>query len=163
MPISEPVLVPDGAPEEVRKHVLDGYMREPVFDPTLATNVSVRGKGQPKHRLVVIGDSLSHGFQSGAIFNTDISYPAMIANELGWGSRFRYPRYGGLGCLPMNIEYLCRDLEQRLGATVSPLEVPLALFRARQYLDEIEDYWERGAGSVVPEFTDYMHVLAVYG
>jgi hypothetical protein len=163
MPISEPILVPDRSPEEVRKQVLDGFMREPVFDPTLAKKVSVRSKGDPKHRLVVIGDSLSHGFQSGAIFNTDISYPAMIANELGWGSRFRYPRYGGLGGLPLNVEYLCRDLEERVGPTVNPWEVPLALFRARQYLDEIEDYWERGPGSTVPEFTDYMHVLAVYG
>ena len=36
MPISEPILVPDRSSEEVRKQVLDGYMREPVFDPTLA-------------------------------------------------------------------------------------------------------------------------------
>ena len=163
MPIAEPGLVPEGAPDEVAKQIVDGYMREPAFDPTLNQKVSARRKGDPKHRLVVIGDSLSHGFQSGAVFNTDISYPAMIADELGWGSKFRYPRYGGLGGLPLNIEYLCRDLEQRVGPTVSPWEVPLALFRARQYLDEIEDYWERGAGSTVPEFTDYMHVLAVYG
>jgi hypothetical protein len=44
MPISEPILVPDRFSEEVRKQVLDGYMREPVFDPTLAKKVSVRSK-----------------------------------------------------------------------------------------------------------------------
>jgi hypothetical protein len=44
MPISEPILVPDRSSEEVRKQVLDGYMREPVFDPTLAKKVSVRSK-----------------------------------------------------------------------------------------------------------------------
>ena len=48
MPISEPILVPDRSSEEVRKQVLDGYMREPVFDPTLAKKVSVRSKGDPK-------------------------------------------------------------------------------------------------------------------
>ena len=44
MPISEPILVPDRSSEEVRKQVLDGYIREPVFDPTLAKKVSMRSK-----------------------------------------------------------------------------------------------------------------------
>ena len=88
----------------------------------------------------MIGDSLSHGFQSGAIFNTDISYPAIVAYELGWLDQFRYPRYGGPGGLPFNIEYLLRDLEDRFGAKTSPWELPFALFRAREFLDGLEDY-----------------------
>ena len=58
---------------------------------------------------------------------------------------------------------MLRDLEERFGPTLNAFETPLALFRARHFMDEIEDYWERGPGSTVPEFTDYMHVLAVYG
>ena len=33
---------------------------------------------------MTIGDSLTHGFQSGAIYNTQISYPRIIAWEMGW-------------------------------------------------------------------------------
>ena len=37
------------------------------------------------------------------------------------------------------------------------------LFRARKVMDEIEDYWERGRGTVVPPTDQVMHALAVYG
>lgn len=58
--------------------------REPVTDPTLGIPFGHPEQGQePRHRLVTIGDSLTHGFQSGAVFNTDLSYPAIIAHELG--------------------------------------------------------------------------------
>jgi hypothetical protein len=55
---------------------------------------------------VAIGDSLTHGFQSAAIFNTDLSHPAIIAYEMGMLDRFRFPRYDGHGGLPLNIELL---------------------------------------------------------
>jgi len=117
----------------------------------------------PPHRLVAIGDSLTHGFQSGAIFNTDLSYPAIIAYELGWYDQFRRPTYAGLGGLPLNIELLLRDLEQRYGTRVDWWETPLAVFRTRQFMDEVENYWERGPGAHPPEFTAINHNLGVYG
>jgi hypothetical protein len=67
-------------PEEV---VVKGFPREPVEDPTLGIEVDRGTEGRPRNRLVTIGDSLTHGFQSGAIFNTDISWPAIVARELG--------------------------------------------------------------------------------
>jgi hypothetical protein len=67
-------------PEEV---IVTDTPREPVSDPTLGIDVEVSVKGQPRNRLVTIGDSLTHGFQSGAIHNTDISYPSIIAREMG--------------------------------------------------------------------------------
>ena len=137
--------------------------RTPVFDPTLGHDVPKGGRGTPKHRLVALGDSLTQGFQSGAIYNTDLSYPAIIARELGWFDSYRYPRYGGAGGLPLNLEYILRDLEHRYGADISPWELPLALFRARQVMDEIEDYWERGPGATAPVIAGYNHCLAVYG
>jgi len=136
--------------------------RAPVTDPALGIDVAVDRRGEPQHRLVAIGDSLTQGFQSGAVFLTDLSYAAVVAAELGWGDSFRYPRYPGHGGLPFNIELLARDLEQHYGATLSPWEVPLALFRARQLMDETEDYWERGPGSVAPDVAVFNHALAVY-
>lgn len=45
-----------------------GEVREPVWDPTLGIPVETDWRGDPAHRLVTIGDSLTHGFASGAVF-----------------------------------------------------------------------------------------------
>ncbi|MGX1911858.1 hypothetical protein ACWIID_23775 [Streptomyces phaeochromogenes] len=137
--------------------------REPEKDPKLGIEVATRWEGEPRHRLVAVGDSLTHGFQSGAIFNTDLSYPAVIAHELGWGDKFRYPTYDGYGGLPFNIELFLRDLEARFGQDVDWWEAALALLHARRSMDKAEDYWERGPGSVVPAATAVNHNLAVFG
>jgi hypothetical protein len=68
----------------------------PRFDAELGREVTVGDHGERKHRLVVIGDSLTHGFQSGAIYNTELAYGAIVAHELAWDG-FRFPRYGGPG------------------------------------------------------------------
>jgi hypothetical protein len=154
--------LPPNTPAEVRRRAEDPP-RVPTFDPTLGVRVELPKNGTPPHRLVAIGDSLTHGFQSGAIFNTELSYPAIIAYELGWLDRFRYPRYLGFGGLPLNIELLVRELESRFGAALSAWEIPLALFAARDLMDRIEDHWERGPGSVVPTVNAINHALAVYG
>ncbi len=55
-------------------------------------------------KLVALGDSLTQGFHSGAIFQTDWSYPAMIARSMNLAipTQFRIPRFAGSG-LPLNI------------------------------------------------------------
>ncbi len=147
-------------PEEVK---ITEEPRPPETDPTLGIQVDRNKEGEPKHRIVAIGDSLTHGFQSGAIFNTDLSYPAIIARELGWSGQFRYPAYGGYGGLPFNIELFARDLERKFGEKIDWFETPLAPFYARQFADEVEDYWERGPGARNPAVTGINHALAVYG
>lgn len=141
---------------------ITGEAREPVWDPTLGIPVEIIWQGTAAHRLVTIGDSLTHGFASGAVYQTDLSYSAIIADELGWDG-LRYPRYGGPGGLPLNLELLMRELDQHFGATLDWWELPMALFRGRQFMDQVEDYWERGAGAVVPDQLATNHVLAVYG
>src|SRR4051812_8667673 len=161
-------LVPKDTPKEVADRILEiaadpTKARVPNFDPRVGVTADFTWDGEPPNRLVLIGDSLTHGFQSGAIFNTDLSYGAIIAHELGWLDSYRYPRYPGFGGLPVNVELLLRDLEERFGPTLNAFETPLALFRARHFLDEIEDYWERGAGATAPAFGAINHCLAVYG
>jgi hypothetical protein len=144
--------------------VVRSEARKPITDPTLGIPVSVDRTENPRHRLVSIGDSLTHGFQSGAIFNTQLAYPALIAEALGWQQSFRYPVYDGPGDgLPLNLERLARSLEQRFGGNVDFLElVPVLLF-LRDYLDKTEDYWERGEGSRPSTQQKINHNLAVYG
>jgi len=115
------------------------------------------------HRLVCIGDSLSQGFKSGSILETNISYPAIIAREMGIKVEdFRHPYFDGEGGLPINIEYLLRQLDQTFGKDIN-LQLPLAIIKLRKWMDRIEDYWERGPGSKPLKYSGHYHNLAVWG
>ena len=114
---------------------------------------------------MTIGDSITQGFMSGAIFRTDLSWPAIVANELGF-TRFRYPTYeppDGPGGIPLDLERLARFIDRTAGPTLSWNEVLGTARRLRSYMDKIEDYWERGPGSKVPPTGPVFHNLAVYG
>jgi hypothetical protein len=117
---------------------------------------------------VTIGDSLTQGFMSGAVFRTDLSWPALVAHELGLraGDGFRYPTYEpptGPGGLPLDLERAIRGLEARIGDKLDWYEVVRALRFARSYMDDVEDWWERGPGTRVPDTDAPYHNLAVYG
>lgn len=58
------------------------------------------------HRLVTVGDSLTQGFHNLAIFDTDRSWPAMVARQLGVDPAV--PHYPGPGGYPLNLEELLR-------------------------------------------------------
>jgi hypothetical protein len=143
--------------------IIQAEARKPEIDPTLGIGVQVNKEGTPRHRLVAIGDSLTHGFQSGAIFNTRLSYPALIAREMGW-TEFFYPTYDTPGDgLPLNLERLARELEQKVSDRINLWNFIPALLFLRNYLDKLEDYWERGEGALVPYQQEINHNLAVYG
>jgi hypothetical protein len=139
-----------------------------VEDPTLGVKVDVDRTGTPSNRLVVIGDSIAQGFMSAAVFRTDLSWPAIVAYELGLrlGSGFRFPVYeppSGPGGLPFDLERALRGLEAQVGERVDWNEALRALRWIRSYMDRIEDYWERGEGTKVPKTSAPYHNLAVYG
>lgn len=102
-------------------------------------------------------------WQSCAVFQTGLSYPAIIAHELGWSAHFRQPSYDGAGGLPLNLEMLLRELEEHCGKDIDWWETPAALFRARRFMDKVEDHWERGAGAAPVSTTAINHNLAVFG
>lgn len=147
---------PDGL--EIRRTT-----REPETRSDIGIAVEVEQRGAPRHRLVTVGDSLTHGFQSGAIFNTDLSYPAIIAWELGWDEHFRHPHYPAFGGIPFNIELHVRELEASFGDKLSFWELPGAFFQTRQRLAEAEHWWDGGPGSVMPSRGPINHNLGIYG
>jgi hypothetical protein len=160
-------MMDDDFPQEV-KDVIQPIARVPNFDPTLGVAVPAKNLLQtPPHRLVTIGDSLTQGYQSGAIFNTDISYPMTIAWEMGWDRQFRRPAsFSAFGGLQLNIEYYLRQLENRFGDRLDWWETAPAAFAIRELMAENEDYWERGAGSDLcdpPHQKEINHNLAIYG
>jgi hypothetical protein len=113
-PVTPDMLDPK-TPDDV---IIQSESRKPETDPTLGIPVTIAKQGTPRHRLVAIGDSLTQGFQSGAIFNTRYSYPMIIAEEMGWAKHLRYPTYDGVGGgLPLNLENLARQLERKYGIT----------------------------------------------
>jgi hypothetical protein len=130
-------------------------------DPTMGVEVAA-ADGAAAHALVTVGDSLTHGMSSAAVFHTDLSWPAVVARSLGVD--LPVPTYGGpLGGLPFNIEGLLRGLQAKFGDQLNPLEfvgMPLELHRL---CDDNEDYWERGDGARPPR-TDIRYAnLGIYG
>ncbi len=151
-------------PDEV---LINDIPREPVTDPTLGIDVPRAPSRPARHRLVTVGDSLTHGFMSAAVHRTDLSWPAITAYELGLtAGQFTYPTYewpSGPGGLPLDLERLARAFEARFGDRLDFWEIVSAGAWLRSYLDHIEDYWERGPGSAVPETGAPFHNMAVYG
>ena len=116
------------------------------------------------HRLVCLGDSVTQGFKSGAIFEPDLSFPAIIAREMGLAeAEFRHPSFSGEGGLPVNIEHLLRRLDREFVRGVRRWEIPLAAIQLRRWMDRIEDHWERGAGNEPLRHGGPHQNLAVWG
>jgi hypothetical protein len=115
--------------------------------------------------IVALGDSLTQGFQHGAIRRPEWSFPAMIARSFGHRvpEDHRVPDFGELG-YPLDFERLVVELEQHLGDTFQPYEWLLKLPAfGREHLDRIEDYYERGPGSRPLAFDGHYHNLAAWG
>ena len=137
-----------GTPPEV---VVTDQIRPRITDSTSGVPLGVPGEGlppvpdPPRHQLVTVGDSLTHGMSSGAVFHTGLSWPALVARSLGVG--LVVPAYGGpLDGLPVNLEKLLRDLQDKFGDTLSRREMDRWPEKLASSLDANEDYWERRGG-----------------
>lgn len=154
-------VVEPGTPPDVQ---VTREARRPVDDSTLAIAVSPRpAKGTPRHRLVAVGDSLTHGFKNFAVRDTRLSYPAMIARELGWEREFRVPFYDGPSGLPLDLEWLLRELESEFGSNLEGGEAVSTVLAARRLIEAHEDFWERGSAARLPRATEINHNLAISG
>ena len=154
-----------GTPPEV---VVADRLRPPVTDSTLGVPLGDAGPGlpsvpgTPRHPLVTVGDSLTHGMSSGAVFHTRLSWPALVARSLGTG--LVVPSYGGpLDGLPLNLEKLLRGLQGKFGNTIDGLEWVELPFELHSLADSNEDYWERGDGSRPPRTDLRYENVGIYG
>jgi lysophospholipase L1-like esterase len=154
------------APPDV---VVTDTLRPPFTDPTLGVPLGPADPtappvpAAPAHALVTIGDSLTHGVSSGAVFRTDVSWPALVARALGV-ARFDVPVYRGpLDGLPVNLEALCRQVQKKFGTDTSLFEKMRLPIELQRILDRNEDYWERGEGSQPPRTSVRYHNVGIYG
>jgi hypothetical protein len=77
-------------------------------------------------------------------------------------TEFRVPNFLGKGGLPINVEWIARQLEDEYGGRIDAFEWILAVHSMVDLLDEVEDYWERGNGA--RKSGDVLfHNLAVWG
>jgi hypothetical protein len=157
-------LVPPDCPGDVRARAADPP-REPLYrsdagysrrtgdhEPTSETSAG-------RYRRF-----LGYGLQSGAVLNTDLSFPRLSrTNWGGWiNSGTRAIPAAPADCHSI-LNTSLRDLENRFGSETSGFELQFARFRSRQLLDGLEDYWERGPGGVVAVLAGYMHAVGIYG
>lgn len=150
----------DGTPPEVE---VNTEARKPQMDPTLGVAVNVTRSGDPKHRLVTIGDSLTHGFQSGAILNSQHSWPRIVAWEMGWDEQFRYPHYWGYGGIPLNVETVVRRLEAQFGDKLdNAWEAISAGYETYELVGRIGSFWKAEWNHDVAQ-DGILHNLAVWG
>jgi len=140
--------VPPGTPPEVAETIVwEPRAPVPLERPVPAVPAAPTG-GRPKHKLVVLGDSVSQGFRSLAVHETSLSWPALVAHYGGIDD-FRYPSFPGpeeCPGLPLNLDALIHQIEWP-ESMLNFAENPDLLRDLHRICDSVEDYWERGAGA----------------
>jgi len=115
-------------------------------------------------RLVTIGDSLTQGFQHGAVRRTSWAFPAMVARALD-APAFRAPDFAGdgWGGPLLDLELLLARLSAHAGEKLDLWDVPRALLSIQHSMSQVEDYWERGGGAQPASSGPIHHNLGVWG
>ncbi|MDF1794546.1 MAG: hypothetical protein P1U88_21720 [Thalassobaculaceae bacterium] len=116
-------------------------------------------------RLVTIGDSVSQGFMSAGAAQTQQSYSTLLARMMELPN-YRIPEWPH-GGIPINGEALLRHLSKYYGADIwGPFEWSGAALRIRDFLDNLETYYERGQGDFLKPYASGVrsfHNLASFG
>ena len=120
-------------------------------------------KKQPKHKLVVIGDSLAQGFQNGGIYRTDINFPSFIHRCFKPKTSFDQPRFTAQAGIPLNLEVLLRGLADDFGPTLEWDEYAAAASHTVTTLKRIKKYWEGGIKDLSIKRDTPFHNLASWG
>lgn len=99
-------------------------------------------KKSPEHKLVVIGDSISQGFNNGGIYRTDLNFPSFLVRCFEPTPRFDQPNFTAQAGIPLNLEVLVRGLEDEYGDSIEWNEYLPAAGHLYSTLRRIKRYWE---------------------
>ena len=94
-----------------------------------------------QHRLVCLGDSLTQGFQSGAIYRTDTNYPYFLARALGL-KHFEQANFTAQSGMPLNLEMILKGIEDEFGSDISIDEIIGLSSHVLSTIKRIKHYWE---------------------
>lgn len=117
----------------------------------------------PKHKLVVIGDSLSQGFNNGGIYRTDINFPSFINRCFDPTPEFVQPLFTAQAGIPLNLEVLLRGIADEFGENLEWNEFVGALSLTVKTLKRVKKYWEGGYKDLSVEQNQPYHNQAVWG
>lgn len=120
-------------------------------------------KKKPKHKLAVIGDSLSQGFNNGGIYRTDISFPAFIASCFEPQITFDQPNFTAQAGIPVNLEVLIRGLSDKFEDDIDWKEYLPATAYTISTLKRIKKYWEGGMKNLAVHRALPYHNQSVWG
>lgn len=121
------------------------------------------GKKQPKHKLVIVGDSLSQGFNNGGIYRTDINFPSFIHRCFNPTPEFNQPSFTAQAGIPINLEVLVRGLEDEFGPDIDWSEYAGAASHTFKTLKRIKKYWEGGLKDLSRDQSVPYHNQAIWG
>lgn len=96
----------------------------------------------PEHKLVVIGDSISQGFQNGGIYRTGLNFPNFLRNCWDPAPDFNQPSFTAQAGIPLNLEVLTRGLGDEFGNTIEWTEYLPAITHLYSTLKRVKKYWE---------------------
>ncbi len=116
-----------------------------------------------KHKLVVLGDSITQGFQSSAIYRTDFSFPAMLASALDPEFEFRQARFSVRGGIPINLEFILRTLERERREQLDWRRYPVAISEVYSSIRKTKQYWEGNPEALLRDEQAPYHNQSVWG
>src|SRR5262245_6139182 len=115
-------------------------------------------------KTFTIGDSTVQGFMSLAAARTGQCFSTLIQRALAPGQPYVVPEWP-LGGHPLDLEIVLRELDRRFGPDVRGLvEWGRAFLSVSDYMDRVEDYYERGEGAAdvpYPGGVRFFHNVAV--
>lgn len=120
-------------------------------------------KKEAKHKLVVIGDSLSQGFNNGGIYRTDINFPSFLSRCFEPEPSFEQPKFTAQAGIPLNLEILVRGLSEEFGDEIDWMEYLPAFSHTVRTLRRIKRYWEGGLIDLAVDRKMPYHNQSVWG
>ncbi len=122
-----------------------------------------QNKKNAKHSLVVIGDSLSQGFNNGGIYRTDINFPSFLNQCFDPVPDFEQPSFTAQAGIPLNLEVLVRGLSDEFGDDIDWKEFLPAAGHMIKTLKRIKKYWEGGLKDLSVQRNKPYHNQSVWG
>lgn len=123
----------------------------------------LKNRSHPKHKLVVLGDSVGQGFQNGGVYRTDLSFPTFLSKCLEPEPDFEQPLFTAQGGIPLNLEVLVRGLSDEYGDSLDWTEYLPALKHLYTTLRRVKSYWEGRMKPLAVKRQEPYHNQSVWG
>lgn len=120
-------------------------------------------KKEAKHKLVVVGDSLSQGFNNGGIYRTDVNFPSFLHRCFDPKPDFEQPSFTAQAGIPLNLEVLVRGLSEEFGDEITWKEYLPAASHMVRTLKRIKKYWEGGIKDLAIDKAFPYHNQSIWG